>query len=178
MGWIFHYKPTNPLHGRNYPWNFFLRILWDFHESSSQQKLHKHDTFSFLFRSGQRNRDEQMVKWAVSYYFGYVARCIAYRQARGKWAAPSYNLLNCTQARSFKANRFHPPPNYSCTVGCGMGRGPGGWYSTNVYTGRLSSHWLGPTHYPFIYHFSRKRYSVPLSYIFYWQMVPRYTYLV
>ena len=62
----------------------------------------------------------------MSYYFGYVARCIAYRQARGKWAAASYDPLNCTQARSIKANRFHPPPNYACTVGCGMGRGPGG----------------------------------------------------
>ena len=26
-----------------------------------------------------------------------------------------------------------------------MGRGPWGWYSTNVYMGSLRSYWLGPT---------------------------------
>ena len=58
-----------------------------------------------------------------------------------------------------------------------MGRGPGGWYSTNVSTGRLRFYWLGPTHYPFIYHFHEKGtvYLFRISSIDKWY---RYTYLV
>ena len=103
------------------------------------------------------------------------ASLIAKREVSGLFLVTTHS----TVLKPIKANRFHPPPNYACTVGCGMGREPGGWYSTNVYMGSLRSYWLGPTRYPFIYHFSRKRYSVPLSYNY---LVltngTRYTYLV
>ena len=41
----------------------------------------------------------------MSDYFGYVARCIAYRQARGKWAAPQLYSSSV-----YKSKPFSPAP--------------------------------------------------------------------